>query len=164
MNRPTWHETFISMLDILADRSLCLKVQTAAMLVRDNQILSMGYNGTLSKSDECCDYWKRQYIEQKINIPWEDWIETEEFRIAHREWSRANEIHAEINALRYISKPQARDCTLYTIYSPCETCAKTIIAYGIKQVYYKHLYKHGDTPRQLLIEKGIKCEKYNDMK
>jgi len=184
--RPSWHETFMSMLDVLKNRSQCIKYKTAAMLINGNQIAAIGYNGTASHSIECCNYWENYY---KINIDnkqdsqmtsqenkqdskqsesdiqttsqqnnqenkqdskqssttYANWLLTDDFKTLHREWSKINEIHAESNALSYVSKHDNVKYKLYTLYSPCDSCAKEIVKYKniIDIVIYKHVYPRG---------------------
>jgi dCMP deaminase len=162
--RPSWHQVFGDMLDVLAKRSTCLKMKTSAMVVKDNQIIATGYNGTFDKHLECnaywLDYYKKLPIDNTIDIScFTDWVETNEFKELHRIWSKANELHAEANALKWISRNQASGCILYTRHSPCDACAKDIIAHNIKTVYYKYLYKHGSNAIDTLTKAGVVINK-----
>lgn len=167
--RPLWDQVFSEILEVIAKRSLCLKMQTSALVVRGSQILSIGYNGTFSKHEECCDYWMDYYKDAgSIELygttgmsgkpAFEQWLNSEVFKKAHRDWSRDHEIHAEANALKWISKNDIRDCVMYTLHSPCDACAKDIIAHGIKTVKYKYKYKHGDKALVTLRNAGVQCE------
>ena len=241
-SRPSWDKIFLEILEIVAKRSMCLKMNTAALVVKDTQIISIGYNGTFSKHEECIDYWKRYYVEnirnkfnieediqpsdtqpdtqpikyRKIdndtatsississipsiygsldntvdlnnsisssttdssatdthnsttdtsnsvalrskgeNILFNLWIQTPYFKTLHKQWSALNEIHAEANALKWIPGNKNENYVMYTLYSPCDACAKDIIAHGIKKVYYKHLYKHGIQALKILEKSEI---------
>lgn len=161
IERPNWDQTFIQILEVLAQRSKCLKIKTAALISYNHQILSIGYNGTFSKHIECCDYWfniyKKDNPDEKTSF--NDWLKLDEFRLEHRIWSEKNEIHAEANALTYIQKRNINDdYILYTLYSPCDSCTKNIISYGIKNVYYKYLYPRGVESLKLLKKVGINCK------
>jgi dCMP deaminase len=156
MNRPTWDKIFSDFLILIRQRSLCLKYQTSAMIIKDTQILSIGYNGTLSKCEECKDYWYKYWSQNILVLPFDIWVQTDDFKKLHREWSYKHEIHAEINALNWISKNDVNDdYVLYTYYSPCDHCAKTILSYGIKTIKYLFLYPSGDKALDLLKEKGV---------
>jgi dCMP deaminase len=121
MSRPTWHETWFDVCEVFARRSTCWKKQTAAAIVSsDNRLISIGYNGVASGELHCCD------LSPDPNY--------------HREWSKANEIHAEMNAILHC-KYSLHGTTLYTILSPCIECAKAIYVSGINTVYYKTYYK-----------------------
>lgn len=123
--RQTWNETFYLILRAIAGRSSCVKHKVAACVIRDTQIISIGYNGTPAGHPECSDLWDPT----KPN-----------FREEHRKWSVANEIHAEANALRHILWRDAVDCALICLYFPCVACAKQIIAYQIRTVYFYEIH------------------------
>jgi dCMP deaminase len=158
MERPSWNETYIDICNLFAKRSLCLKYQTGAVIIKGTQIIGTGYNGTVSKTTECNMYWKQYYDNNVKNViikkrkhkndaillsnTFDDWIKTAEFKDLHSAWSINHEIHAEMNALQNVSKNDIDDtCILYTCLSPCEQCAKHIVSYGIKNVYYHDTYK-----------------------
>ena len=153
--RPSWDKTWLDMLEILKNRSSCVKLKTAASIVKNNQLLATGYNGTFSNQEECYEHWEKEYKNRVLQIPFNEWLETHEFKKLHRDWSIANEIHAEANALKWISRADTSGCILYTLYSPCNACAKDIIAHGIKTVYYRYLYKHGNEAISTLEKLGV---------
>lgn len=159
--RPSWHKTFLDMLEIIKHRSQCLKLQTAAMIVKGTQIISFGYNGTFTGCTECYNYWNNYHYEHRSQLntcSFNSWLLTDEFKIAHREWSKANEVHAESNAMKWVSKYDIDEkCAMYTLMSPCESCAKEIIAHGLKLVYYKYDYKHGQKALETLRENNVIC-------
>lgn len=156
-NRISWHNVYIEILQTLIRRCSCLKLKTAAIIVKDTQIIALGYNGTFAKHIECDSHWREVYRKKQSHIPFEDWLATDEFRLKHREWSKVNEIHAESNALRWLSRDVSQTCVMYTLYSPCSACTKEIIAHGVKTVYYKHKYKHGDHALITLWNADIPC-------
>ena len=191
MERPLWEQTFMNMCKDIAKRSLCIKYQTSALIVKGSQIASFGYNGTASKKDECYSYWKKYYDNLQINdknicitktrkrkkeqsnnkltirlikknkIPFDEWIKTQEFKDLHSKWSIIHEMHAEMNALQWISKSDVDDTySIYTYMSPCEQCAKHILAYGIKTLYY-HIEYCGRIKGDI---GGIEYLKNNDVK
>lgn len=183
--RPPWHQIFMDRLEVLASRSLCLKMNTAASIVSETQEIASGYNGTFSHHTECVDYWHEYYkqnIQNRVELSSVDknsgiasgtvdsavddmkntyastfarWIESDEFRLLHKEWSKANEMHAEANALKMISSRDAKNCILYTLYSPCDQCAKDIIAHNIHTVCYRYKYKHGEEALKRLQSCGV---------
>ncbi len=154
--RPNWDNIFMENIIIFAKRSLCLKLQTAAIVVYNTQILSIGYNGTFSKSLECNNYWYQFYLNNIINITYEQFLSSDKFASLHREWSLSNEVHAEANALKWITpNTDNKYYIMYSLYSPCNLCAKEIITYGIKKFVYKYKYKHGDDALKLLKKYNI---------
>ena len=142
MSRISWNQVFMDICETLRRRSLCLKYQTSAIITKGTQIMGIGYNGTATKQEECYDKWHEWHSNNDIKMPFSDWLQTDEFRNLHSKWSCLNEIHAEVNALNWVSKHDIDDSyAIYTYYSPCEQCAKQILSYGIKHVYYKQVYK-----------------------
>lgn len=114
---------------VIAHRSTCVKLKTATLIVRNNNIISIGYNGTAPNAPHCSEYWAEEGYVPKDPL----------FRAKHREWSAKHEIHAEINAI--VKGPRdLSEATLYTLYSPCIHCAKCIVAAGIKRVVYSEEY------------------------
>lgn len=156
-NRPSWDTTYMNMCDVLAERSTCLRIQTASVIVKHNVIVSVGYNGTASGQQHCCDYWREICSDQNI----QDFIQTDFFYKRHHEWSNHNELHGEMNAILFAGKNgiSLKDATIYTIYSPCINCAKAILTAGIKRVVYKTLYKRSTAGIDFLKNCGITIEK-----
>jgi deoxycytidylate deaminase len=62
MYRPSWDETAMETLQIIAKRSLCCKYSMAAIITCDTHIISIGYNGTYPKQEECIEYWYKVYV------------------------------------------------------------------------------------------------------
>ena len=110
----------------IASGSKCVSRYTWAVIVKDNRILSTGYNWTPAWYINCNDYWK--------------WENTKD----HHDWSYKYEIHAEMNALIWAARNWIKIewATLYSTYQPCFDCTRAIIAGGIKKIVYKEKYKH----------------------
>lgn len=103
--------------------------KVGAIVVKDNRIISIGYNGTPAGWDNCCEV-------DDVTIP--------------------EVIHAEENAIGKLAKSNesADQSTMFTTYSPCLMCAKLIHVSGIKRVYYCEAYR--DTyPIEFLGKLGI---------
>lgn len=131
--RIPWESIFIDMCKILRQRSLCRKYQTSAIVVKGTQILGIGYNGTASKQEECDHYWKDYHDINDISMDFREWLKTEEFRNLHSKWSTITEIHAEVNALNWVSKRDIDDtCAIYTYYSPMRAMRETNIIIWFK--------------------------------
>ena len=132
--RPDWNQTFLEICAVLSKRSTCRRRKTAAILVRNRNIISIGYNGVPSGEVHCEDMGFGDNL--------------------HREWSSENEIHGEINALLRC-EGSAKGAIMYTVYSPCTQCAKAIVAAGISGVHCRFLYHKGDRALKLLEQAGI---------
>jgi dCMP deaminase len=159
--RPSWDDIFMEITETISKRSSCLKLQTGALLVRDNRIVSVGYNGTSPSLQNCPDYWF-QYWEKSDdwrNLSFSDFLETDFFREKHHEWAVLNEIHGEQNAILFAAKEGiiTKGATMYSLYSPCYNCAKMIVTAGILKVYYKYVYRRGKNSLEYFSKNGIEC-------
>lgn len=117
-----------------ASNSYCERAKIGAVIVKDDRIISIGYNGTPSGWDnECeCDDVTHPYV-----------------------------LHAEANAITKLAKSNesGEGATLFCTHSPCKECAKLIIQTGIVRVVYVHAYRD-TTGIQYLIKSNIKVENF----
>ena len=122
-----------------AELSYCEKRKVGAVLVRDNRIISTGYNGTISGDENEC--------EEPCSACHGDGIDyngsTCDVCDGKRTVTKLTTVHAEQNIITHAAKYgiPTNDCILYVTTSPCEHCAKLIIQAGIKKVIYKDVYK-----------------------
>lgn len=148
MNRPSWHQTFIKIAELIAEHSTCSKIKVGCIIVKDKKIVSTGYNGVGPGLPHCCDIYTQETRQH---------IGEEEFLKQHADFSITNELHAEQNAILYLVKTGGNTtagASLYCTWSPCSICAKVIFAAGIREVYYRHKYddKGVNTLRSFGIE------------
>ena len=147
--RPSWDEYFMNMAELACERSTCLRRQVGAVLVRNNQILATGYNGSPKGVGHCADS-PTGCMREKLKIPSG---ERHELCMA---------VHAEQNAIiqaAYIGV-STKGATLYTTTYPCSICAKMIINAGISKVIYEGEYP--DTTSKSLFGKAeIPVRKFN---
>lgn len=143
--RPDLNDYFMNVAEIVKTRSTCLRRQVGAVLVKDKQIISTGYNGAPANVEHCIN---KGCIRQAMNIPSG---ERHELCIS---------VHSEQNAILQAAKhgQSTNNCILYVTHSPCILCAKAIINAGIKEVYYKEEY-NDVTSKYMLINAGVKLEK-----
>ena len=126
-------QRYLEMAEIWAQNSYCKRRQVGALLVKDNMIISDGYNGTPSGFENVCE-------ENGVTKPYV--------------------LHAEANAISKVAKSgnSSLGATLYVTASPCIECSKLIIQSGIKRVVYKDEYRLTDGV-DLLRRAGIEVEK-----
>lgn len=155
---------FKNVCKLTAENSTCSRLQVGAVLVKEDRILSIGYNGVPSGQKHCIDIFKEQF-EKTLKDPdpinkFEDWMKLKTIRDIHAEFSEKNEIHAEINCFGYASRfgIATDNCDLYVSISPCCNCAKTIIASGIKRVFYIEKYDRDTTGIEILENNNIECK------
>jgi len=161
-HRPSWHEWCMSHAFKAAERSSCLKMQTGAVLVKnDKYIVATGYNGVVEDALHCCDHWKQVY-EESFSSTYETidhYVQSQDFRTAHHDWSTEHELHGEQNCIFTAAKSSipTEGCTMYTVYSPCVNCAKAIKMAGITKVYYRILYVRDQRGLSFLKKCNIDC-------
>ena len=131
--RPSWDSYFMQMAQVVAGRSTCLRRQVGAVMVKDKQILSTGYNGSPSGLQHCDEVG---CLRQTLNVPSGE----------RHEICRA--VHAEQNALVQAAKHGVAiaGADLYVTHQPCVLCTKLMINVGIRRVVYTHSY-----PDQLAV-------------
>jgi len=163
ISRPTWNELFMNIADSISCRSTCAKIHVGAVLVKENRIISIGYNGVPSGREHCIDYF-RKYFNEHYKEKFEsfsDYLLSEAFLEEHKKWSGENELHAEANAIAFASKNgiSTYNSILYITHSPCFNCSKLIIQAGIDAVYYVEEY---DSKALLFLAKSaVKIRRMN---
>lgn len=116
---------FATIAEETARLSTAKKLKVGCVIVKDNRILSVGYNGTPSGWDNECEVMKEQH-----DIGTTMLLTKEEV------------IHAEANALMKIctSTESSKGASLFVTHFPCVHCAKLIYQAGISEVYYINDY------------------------
>lgn len=126
MNRPNWDEYFKDIVNVTKTRSPCNKLQVGCLLVKDNHIISQGYNGYLPG----CPH--KSIIDNGHEI---------------------GTIHAEQNAIIDCAKRgvSSKDSVAYITHYPCFNCMKMLCASGILIIKYINDYNN-DTNVLMLSE------------
>ena len=108
---------YLRMAQIWAENSYAKRLKVGALIVKDQMIISDGYNGTVSGFPNICE---------------DDNGNTHPYVL-----------HAEANAITKVAQStnSSKDATLYTLVSPCMECSKLIIQAGIKRVVYAEEYR-----------------------
>lgn len=141
--RPDWDHYFMEIAHVAAGRSNCCRRQVAAVIVRDNRIISTGYNGTPRGIKNCNEGGC-----ERCNSATPSGQNLHECICSHGEENAI--VQAAYHGIA------VKDAILYTTYSPCLLCAKMIINAGIKEVVYHQRYSIDTTSRRLLLEAGVK--------
>ncbi len=143
--RPTWDEYFAEMLNIVKKRSTCLRRDVSAIIVKDNRIISTGYNGSPKGVKHCEELG---CIREQMGVP------------SGQRHELCRGIHAEQNAIiqAAVYGVSISGATIYVSHSPCVLCAKMIINAGIKNVKYLEGYPD-EASLEILNEAGVCVEK-----
>jgi dCMP deaminase len=145
-DRPGWDDYFMSIAQVVASRSNCVKRKVAAIIVRDRRIISTGYNGTPRGTRNC----------NEGGCP-----RCSSLAPSGTALDECLCSHGEENAITqsaYHGTP-LKGSTLYSTFSPCLLCTKMIINAGIVEVVYNHEYPLSGTALALLKEAGVKVRK-----
>ena len=112
-----YDKAYLRLAESWAKLSHCKRKQVGAIIVKDEIIISDGFNGTPAGFDNCCE---------------------DENGLTH--WYV---LHAEANAILKVAKStnNCKGATLYLTHSPCRDCSKLVLQSGIKRVVYKEAYK-----------------------
>ncbi|MCK9293711.1 MAG: cytidine/deoxycytidylate deaminase family protein [Desulfobulbaceae bacterium] len=139
--RPSWSEYFLSITELVAQRSTCLRRKVGAILVRDKRIIATGYNGAPSKVRHCLEVG---CLRAQQNIP------------SGERHELCRGLHAEQNAIiqAALHGVSVENSTVYCTNMPCSICSKMLINARVKAIYYKDGY--ADTlAASMLAEAGI---------
>jgi dCMP deaminase len=140
--KQKWIDAFMDTAERFARLSSAKRLQVGAVVVKDNRIISIGYNGMPSGWTNECEELVHRIAEEPI-------LRTKD-----------EVIHAEANAISKLAKSgdSGDQADLFCTHAPCVHCAKMIYGAGIKKVFYRNSYKdeHG---LQFLQKCGIDIEK-----
>lgn len=139
--RPSWDEYFFEIMELIKQRSTCIRRQVGAIIVKDKRILATGYNGAPTGCSHCLDIG---CLREELGIP----------SGQRHELCRA--VHAEQNAIAQAAQYgiSVAGATLYVTHQPCSMCAKMVINAGIARIIYKGEYPD-PLSLELLNEAGI---------
>ncbi|MEW6172594.1 MAG: cytidine/deoxycytidylate deaminase family protein [Bacillota bacterium] len=144
--RPDWDVYFMAVASVVSTRSTCLRRKVGAVIVKENRILTTGYNGAPSGLEHCLDT---------------GCLREEQGVKSGERHELCRGLHAEQNALVQASLYGVGigGATLYCTHQPCVLCAKMLVQAGIKRVVFG-----GDYPDKLaesiLAEAGVKLERF----
>lgn len=142
--------TFMEVAATFATQSTCERGQVGCVIVRDNRIISTGYNGAPPGMLHCT---QEGCLLAEISPP--PGADVKPYSVITG-CQRA--IHAEVNAIAWSARAGVRieGATLYCTHGPCAACARTIIAAGLYRVIYRTPYRLKDGI-ELLHEAGVLC-------
>lgn len=142
MERPDWDSYFMEIAQVVSKRSTCLRRSVGAVLVKDKQILSTGYNGTPKGLPHCEDVG---CLRQQLHVP------------SGQNHELCRGIHAEQNAViqAAVHGSSTDGATIYCTHQPCVVCTKILINAGIKRIVYANPYPDKLAEEMMHLDKGI---------
>ena len=136
---------------IFSELSHARRLHVGAIVVKDDRIISIGYNGMPAGWDNNCEYevteFQTEYgVGSKL-------VKTGELK------TRPEVLHAETNAIAKLAKSteSGANATMFITHSPCLDCAKLIFQSGISSVFYRDSYRSEDGI-QFLRHSGVEVE------
>ena len=119
--KPKFIDAYMDVAERFGKLSSARRLNVGAIIVKDNRIISIGYNGMPTGWDNNCE---NELTEGKLK-------------------SKPEVLHAETNSIAKLaqSNESGLDSTLFVTHSPCLECAKLIYQSGITTIYYKHEYR-----------------------
>ncbi|MDD5566989.1 MAG: cytidine/deoxycytidylate deaminase family protein [Patescibacteria group bacterium] len=139
--RPTWDDYFMALTRIVATRGTCDRLRAGAVLVKNNRIISTGYNGSPPGLPHC-----------------------DEVGHMMEEGHCVRTIHGEHNTIlqaAVIPGASTEGSTLYVKFLPCIHCCKYVVAAGIKRVVYAKVYRNTKSADYLRAA-GLRVDLYKD--
>lgn len=130
---------YLRMATIWAENSYCKRRKVGALLVKEQMIISDGYNGTPAGFENVCE-------DEATGL------------------TKPYVLHAEANAITKVARSSnsSEGATLYVTASPCLECAKLIIQAGIRRVVFNEFYRLSDGI-DLMRRAGIECVHVNEL-
>lgn len=118
--------------EVYAKLSTAQRLQVGAIIVKDDRIISIGYNGMPAGWDNNCEY--KHYKIDGYLVDDDGCYELK---------TRPEVLHAEANAIAKVarSSESAENAVLFVTHAPCIECAKLIYQSGVSKVYFKHQYR-----------------------
>ncbi|GAA4847005.1 deoxycytidylate deaminase [Algivirga pacifica] len=124
-----FHQAYMKCAIAIGDLSRCERLKVGAIIVKDGNIISMGYNGTPKGFENCCEH-------ESIHV--NEHGDEERVLVTKREV-----LHAEANAITKAARStySTEGAAIYCTNSCCFDCAKLVIQSGISEFYYRYAYR-----------------------
>jgi dCMP deaminase len=134
--------------EVYAELSTAKRLQVGCVIVKENTIIGIGYNGMPSGWDNDCEeieYVLKDECQQSDRFMLHNGY-TENAHGWSKLHSKKEVLHAETNAIAKVSRSTntSDGASLFVTHAPCLECAKIIYQAGIKEVYYKNDYRSVD--------------------
>ena len=130
--KQKWLDAFMDTAERFAQLSSATRLKVGAVVVKDNRIISIGYNGMPSGWSNECEYRVSEYNEVT-----KSWYLTEETK------TKDEVIHAEANAIAKLARDgeSGNGSVMFCTHAPCVQCAKLIYGAGISKMFYRDAYR-----------------------
>lgn len=164
--KPKFQKLYNNIAHEVAKMSHARRLQVGAVIVKDDRVISMGYNGMPAGWENNCEYkdydlskdFNGNYFPDPKNYyPFED----EKGRYGLK--TRPEVLHAESNAVSKLAKSNdsGDGADIFVTHAPCMECSKLIFQSGIRRVYYSQDYRD-DSGIKFLKQSGVEVVKHDE--
>jgi dCMP deaminase len=154
--------------ETFAELSHAKRLHVGAIVVKDDRVISIGYNGMPAGWDNDCEYKDYMSVDaggwlspEEITEQWpfEEYLNEIGRDIRYRLKTKPEVLHAETNAIAKLAKSNESGlgATMFITHAPCLDCAKLIYQSGISSVLYRNAYRD-DSGITFLEKSGITIE------
>ena len=145
-------DAYMKTAETFAECSTARRLHVGAIVVKDDRIISIGYNGMPAGWDNNCEDEIGKVLDDNDNI------------IEVRLKTKPEVLHAETNAIAKLARSteSGNGATLFVTHAPCLDCAKLVYQSGINSIFYRNSYRNEDGI-QFLEKAGVKVEKVNQL-
>ena len=169
--KPKFQKLYNTIAHEVAKMSHARRLQVGAVIVKDDRVISMGYNGMPAGWENNCEDivwdpgaggWLDPEEFDKL-YPFEMWNEQAQRNVRYGLKTKPEVLHAETNAIAKLarSSDSGLDADIFVTHAPCLDCAKLIYQSGIRKVYYYQNYRD-DSGVKFLKQSGVEVIKHDE--
>jgi len=143
--KEKFKKAYMQIAEVFAELSHARRLHVGAIVVKDDRIISIGYNGMPAGWENNCEDEVKEELDEKFVTVLK---------------TKPEVLHAESNAIAKLAKSteSGAGATMFITHSPCLDCAKLIYQSGINNVYYKQNYRNEEGIK-FLEKSGVLIEK-----
>ena len=143
--------------EVFAKLSYAKRLQVGAIVVKDDRIISIGYNGTPAGWNNVCEEEVTTYEPYIIDPGGPEYM----MGVVNLK-TKPEVVHAEANSIAKLAKSQesGEGSVMFITHAPCIECSKLIYTSGIKKVYFKNVYRD-DSGLEFLKKCNVEVEQVN---
>lgn len=155
--KTKFKQMYMTIAETVATMSHARRLQVGSIVVKEDRIISIGYNGMPAGWDNNCEYKVYANEWSVDNDIWE--YQEEDSGHPYNLKTKPEVLHAESNAISKLAKSSESGdgATIFITHAPCLDCAKLIYQSGINSVFYRSSYR-SDNGIKFLKQSGLKVE------
>ena len=169
--KPKLKQAYMKTAETFAELSHARRLHVGAIIVKDDRIISIGYNGMPAGWDNNCEdkvwdsgaggWLSPEEFEERF--PYEEWHEGAGRNVRYGLKTKPEVLHAESNAISKLarSSESGLDADIFITHAPCIDCAKLIYQSGIRRVFFGKHYRD-DSGIKFLKQSNVIVEQINN--